>query len=99
MARRRDNENIGSYFSNYCGVGGFGLPQHETDQACKEHDEEYGLLQLQHGTTWPYIHWNDADEKFIRTLANIAPQGTKEFIVKNVAEQLFRKKKQILGTS
>ena len=53
------------FFSNYCGPGGSGSTQHRTDEACKEHDEDYGEMAPDH----PYVKYNDADNALVQQLA------------------------------
>lgn len=95
MTRFRQNRAI-RYFSEYCGLGlSNGPPQHETDAACREHDEGYETL-LQMGIN-PYTSWNVADRQFIETLQELDPSSTwREYTVRTVAEKLFRFKRWIL---
>lgn len=95
MARKREYEFLKEgIFSNYCGIGGSGIPQHATDAACKDHDEEYGQLQKIHGDLWPYLHWNEADERFLKRIKQIAPASAEEVVINQLGQKFFDWKQQ-----
>lgn len=82
-------------FSNYCGFGGEGVPQHLVDEACEQHDYDYGLIEALFGEDAAYEQWNWADDNFVETLRRIAPQSAKEHIVKRASQSVFAFKKAI----
>lgn len=84
--------------SNYCGLGGQGIPQHTVDEICKEHDEDYAKIQAEHGVLAPYLRFNWADEKMMKKLSEHAPSGAKERILSSVAGNLWRAKQAVLPT-
>lgn len=88
------------WLSNYCGPGGSGSTQHETDKACKEHDEEYSVLE-ELGDD-PYWKHNYADDQLIDRLRNIRKKGIptmKEHLINAMADDYFTYKKKIATTS
>lgn len=96
--READNEEFSLSFSNYCGLGGYGIPQHEVDKICKKHDANYATIQQQRGTLWPYFNYNWADELMLQMLRNrLKEHGVdmlqRERIVGNVANKFFEIKK------
>lgn len=61
---------IKGWLSNYCGYGGEGPTEHEIDEGCEEHDEDYQEM-IEHGED-PYnggINW--ADKKFFKRIENL----------------------------
>lgn len=84
-------------FSEFCGpdIPGWksnpkATAQHATDQACKEHDEEYGKLGPQ-----AYTHWNEADQKLLLKLRSIKPRSSRERIIRKTAIVFFTNKKRL----
>lgn len=77
-------------FSNYCGLGGDGPVQHEVDEACRIHDEDYGVL-IRKGIN-PYGRFNDADQKFMHNLQQISPKSFREYVAQ-LGGQTFLKLK------
>lgn len=71
--KRKHQEGI---FSNYCGFGGSGIPQHEADEICQEHDINYGTIQ-EMGQN-PYTSWNWADEMMLTRIRKIMGKSPKE---------------------
>ena len=85
-------------FSEYCGLGkSTGAAEHATDQACKEHDEEYQEM-IDAGIN-PYWKWNEADEKFMQKIKKIRPRSNRERFVRWAAEKVFGFKRYMTGTS
>ena len=83
------------WFSNYCGLGGYGVPEHATDRLCEQHDHNYGEL-MEHGIN-PYTTWNEADATFIRGLKQVVPESVREHVVWTVADAIFRLKRAMLS--
>ena len=81
-------------FSNYCGLGGSGIPQHQVDEICKKHDENYERIHMNGNN--PYWEFNWADQIMIDDLAAILPNSAREKILKLVASNLWHLKKVIL---
>lgn len=97
-AKRIQQNYYRGILSNYCGPGGFGLPQHETDQACQEHDIDYGKISAAEGFTVPYTEYNWADEKFIQKLKKITPKSKREAAIRRMGMDYFQFKKLVRKT-
>lgn len=100
--RERDNEDSKLSLSNYCGLGGYGLPQHKIDKICKEHDEDYAFIQKQHGYWYPYIHANWADMDMLQQIQIVLQEegtdlSTRERIIAEVATKLWKYKEEKSG--
>lgn len=80
-------------FSNYCGLGGEGLPRHKVDELCKKHDEAYGrMIQEDHQN--PYFNFNQADADFLRDLYALGKsEGLSESVVRGAAVGFFEAKR------
>ncbi|MCG0276764.1 MAG: hypothetical protein L5655_11555 [Thermosediminibacteraceae bacterium] len=91
---RREKHKQG-WFSNYCGLGGYGIPQHAVDEICKQHDDDYDHIQKQGKN--PYLSFNWADEKMLNALRSVSPQSKREYILKHVSQNLWRAKWQFLS--
>lgn len=61
-------------FSNYCGPGGSGEPQHAVDMLCQKHDKEYQQM-IDMGID-PYWAYSQADRNFLRDLKHLESYGT-----------------------
>ena len=83
-------------FSNFCGFGGAGIPQHKVDELCREHDNAYQNI-LDHGGN-PYTHWNEADATFLFKLKRIVPDSLREGLVRTAANIVFSVKEQLAPT-
>lgn len=90
MPSMRKEKHKQGWFSNYCGLGGYGIPQHAVDEICKTHDEDYDHI-LKQGKN-PYMSFNWADEKMLNALRSVAPASKREFILKHTAQNLWRAK-------
>ena len=82
-------------FSNFCGPGGFGLPQHAVDKICATHDDDYDMI-IKQGKN-PYTNFNWADEKMVKALDEIAPQSVKEQLLKQTAKAVWKIKEVAIG--
>lgn len=80
-------------FSNYCGLGGSGLPQHQIDALCKQHDEDYTEIIKKKGWRAAYLEYNDADKKFFERIGQILPKSKKEWITQKVSRAYFALKR------
>lgn len=78
-------------FSNYCGFGGSGIPQHTIDEICKEHDEDYASIQAQGQD--PYWNFNWADQKMLDAINKVAHPSFKEELIREVASFVWHSKK------
>lgn len=80
-------------FSNYCGLGGSGPVQHQVDQICKEHDEDYQTI-LDQGEN-PYLHYNWADDKMQKRLRRVRTSASiREKMLKTFTTTLWNAKKR-----
>lgn len=79
-------------FSNYCGPGGSGLPQHTVDAICEEHDADYTTI-MKSGQD-PYWHYNWADAKMLQKLEQVTSPNRREQIISFFATKLWNFKKQ-----
>jgi hypothetical protein len=84
-------------FSNYCGIGGSGVPTNQVDAICAEHDQDYQKIIERKGYTAAYGRFNWADRKMINKLKDITPVDTREAIVKKASEFFLNKKEIIAG--
>ena len=93
------------FLSNYCGPGGEGSYQHQTDALCAWHDAAYG--EMEEGGLHPYRFYSSADEEFqnklkkrrhdlIHEMIHDAMQGfpnkkqnTKEFAINVLSDAYF----------
>lgn len=83
-------------FSNYCGLGGYGIPSHTVDQLCMEHDNDYQQM-LENGVPWykVYTQFNDADQKLLDKLEKISPDNVAEQISQLGGRFFFQLKRQV----
>lgn len=72
MPLRGTSKKLFHSLSNYCGLGGYGIPQNEVDAICAEHDQDYEKIYKQHGYKAAYLEYNWADEKMARKLTKYA---------------------------
>lgn len=84
--------------SNYCGIGGYGIPQHKIDFICQQHDRDYAIIQHKKGTLWPYLHYNWADERMLRKIRfqfkqNGMDMFARERAIGQIANSFFSAKK------
>lgn len=79
--------------SNYCGFDGSGIPQHTVDEICKEHDEDYGIIQAQGQD--PYWHFNWADQKMLDAVSKVVNPNIKERIISTAATGVWNFKRAI----
>lgn len=79
-------------FSNYCGPGGSGLPQHTVDQICAEHDQDYTTI-MKSGQD-PYWHYNWADAKMLQKLEQVTDPNRREQVISFFATKLWNFKKE-----
>lgn len=71
------------YFSNYCGLGGAGSIQHDTDEACRKHDIIFEEVQKIGGE--PYLHYVKGDTEFLKELMSKPAKSFKEQVVKEIS--------------
>ncbi len=82
--------NLG-ILSNYCGPGGTGAVQHETDAACKKHDEAYAEISRKGGSE--FTKYNNSDENLLQELYGTKPQTFREALIRDTAIRYFEIKK------
>lgn len=80
-------------FSNFCGLGGKGIPQHLVDTLCEQHDDDY--QDMMDNNINPYLKYNWADKKFFEALQKVAPASLKERIVKYGANTFLHIKQAV----
>lgn len=82
------------FFSNFCGPGGYGFPQHEVDKICQEHDKDYGII-MSLGDN-PYLHYNWADAKMQKALKKIGyGKGISEHVLGRISNSIWDFKKAV----
>ena len=86
--KKRHREGI---LSNYCGFGGQGVPQHQVDRLCEQHDNDYDII-IKSGKD-PYTNYNWADEKFLKGIYEITPESKREYVLKMASNAVFRAKR------
>lgn len=96
MARERDNDYTGHILSNFCGLGGSGIPRHAVDAACKRHDQGYtALLAAGHSKAEVYGRFNKYDKEFMDFLTSHVPANKEELVLAQGAKAIFGFKRAI----
>ena len=93
MLRGTKQVNKKGIFSNYCGLGGYGVPQHITDKICQEHDQDYDHI-IRMGKN-PYRYFNWADQKMLTAMENTLPSEYREVAIRLVAKAMWNVKKAL----
>jgi hypothetical protein len=82
-------------FSNYCGLGGSGIPQHLIDSICEQHDRDYQQIIDKHGYAAAYLKFNWADKKFLDKVRAATPQDQRQRVLQYVSERYFSAKEAL----
>lgn len=78
--------------SNYCGPGGDGQIQHQTDECCRIHDNCYSEDTLN-----KYLFYNNCDERFLNCLNKARLSSLRERAI-NTASSAYFKTKRFFST-
>lgn len=96
MPLRGRTVKLANILTNFCGLGGAGIPINEIDTICKQHDEDYGKIMKNAGSGGykrAYFQYNWADNNMAIRLAKLVPKSTSEKIVKKIATWFLHHKK------
>lgn len=73
--------------SNYCGPGGDGQIQHQTDECCRIHDNCYSEDTLN-----KYLFYNNCDERFLNCLNKARLSSLRERAINTASSAYFKSK-------
>lgn len=100
MPLRGSSKKLFHVLSNYCGLGGYGIPQNEIDAICAEHDQDYKTIYDKKGYKAAYLEYNWADEKMARALTQYSKSITgRSDILKLGTEFFISGKKKLLQSN